>query len=176
MKGGKTMRVKNMKVKIILAALMIVLVAYGISATSAKYPATTSAAIASGDEMAALSPIGISSGMQVSSASSNGLGVGGVSGHIGTLSLWRFEDNLDKKVSVGARPIQQATFAMNDGTGKTILILTRSYTDTIWEYDLDILGFKDRALMKIMAIDPNNGDMLWEKTVVTDFRTDFDLP
>ena len=154
---------------------MIVLVAYGISVASGKYPATTSAATTFGDEM--VSPIGfVSPAMQVSSASSNGLGVGGVSGHIGSLSLWRDDLNLQKKVSVGTVPIQQATFAMNDGTGKTILILTRSYTDSVWDDDLDIQQFKYRALMKITAIDPNNGDILWEKTVVTDYLTDYGLP
>ncbi len=156
-----------MKLKMIFAVLMVALAAYGISvASAATGPSTT----VSG--MSPLSPIGGFGPMQVSSASSNGLGVGGVAGHAGTLSLWRIEGNLNIPVAIEPATITQAVFSMNDGTGKTILILTRSYTDSIWDYDPAINQFRYEALMKITAIDPTNGAILWDETVVTDTYTD----
>lgn len=201
------MNVKNIKAKIIIAVLMVVLVAYGISATNAGNSATTlsyetaaqsgeetglsigeSVKTTLGDETAVPPgepyPIGepytvsfLAQQMQVSTASSNGLGVGGVSGHPGVLSLWRTDRNTGRLVPiVQPAPIQQAIFAMNDGTGKTILVLTRSYTDSTWDTNPEINQFTYRALMKITAINPNDGNIIWDNTVVTDTWTDEGLP
>lgn len=195
------MNVKNMKAKIIIAVLMVILVAYGISATNAGNSATTlsyETAAQSGEETGlsigesfkttlsdetATVPPGepytvsfLGQQMQVSTASSNGLGVGGVSGHPGVLSLWRTDRNLGRLMPIEPTPIQQGIFAMNDGTGKTILVLTRSYTDSIWDVNPEINQFRYRALMKITAIDPNDGNIIWDNTVVTDTWTDVNLP
>lgn len=156
-----------MKLKIILAVLIFALAAYGISvASAATGPSTTVSGLAS------LSPLGGIGQMQVSSASSNGLGVGGVAGHTNALSLWRDDGNGTYLPILQPAVVGNSVFAMNDGTGKTILIYTRSYTDSIWDSTVGINQLRYEALMKFMAIDPTDGTMLWEKTVVTDMWTD----